>query len=1167
MSFTSGQNKAIESRQNTVVVAGAGAGKTRTLVERCIQRLLDPTEPVAMNEMLVVTFTEAAAAEMRHRIQQRLEKELEARPDDERLLQQIVLLDSACISTLHSFCWRIVREHFYELDLDPAAGVLQEQQSHILFSETLDELLREHYEGLHANSPAVQKYILEQENGKDDQLRKLIREIHNFTQSRPDPAGWFARQRELLEKKAPEQWQEWLIEALQEWCGWWLPLLRSLPAENSNAAHCVELLEGICKSGSIEKLHALLGREAIACWPKGKKGEHSKPFLGFFKKFKELAEFTVTSADSGRSALEEDWEWSRETLKTVLTLAEQFEGRFAESKRDRGAVDFHDLEQFALKLLWDAEGKRPTETAVHWQERFKLIFVDEYQDINQAQDLIIRAISRERDGGNRFLVGDIKQSIYRFRQGDPAIFRAYIGKAGWNPAILSDNFRSHEAILNFANPVFGWLMQEEIGGVVYGEEAKLKFENRPKRAQMSAAEPTGAHVEIHLLIKDAEVEESEPSEDADLVEWEDAEKEAILAGGRLKELHDSKHRIFDEGLNAWRDVAYGDMVILMRAPRGKAEAYARAFDRIGVPLQVKRNVFYTAPEVSDLVNLLTILDNPLQDIPFIAVLRSPLAGLSANELAMVRVVNRDAPFALAVNRYLEIKKQQQTAAKLQVFMERFWRWRKQGVNCSLSQRLEAILAETHYDDWIKAQPRGGQRYANIQQLIKIARQFDELKGEGLYQFVRHVQEVQGEIGDIEPAPLEATNAVRLMSVHQSKGLEFPVVLVADTGKGLNFMDARGSTLLHEKYGLCTKIQPPGRHQSYNSLPLILARHQERIAIAAEEMRLLYVALTRARNLLICTGSIGQKSLAKWSDLSTARPCGEHLLQDASWLKWMGAFLQMENPEWTSSASGAGEWWSWRVHQSPPLEGAAEGNAGSDQPGLSPEQLARLRERFERKYPFLAATDQPAKTSVTALRRNFSDMLEEESALAPFLRTGGGKDGRERGLAHHHFLQHLDLQGPLDTAGLSAQAGALVEAKVLAREEFDYLNFKNLAAFWASPVGQQILANRTCLHRELPFTFRVGNEELEKLSGGFMAKLDPGEFVVVQGIADLVVVRPEEIWLLDFKTDSIEAAQVPATAAHYRLQIELYSLALESIYHRPVTQKHLHFFVPGRTVQF
>jgi ATP-dependent helicase/nuclease subunit A len=485
------------------------------------------------------------------------------------------------------------------------------------------------------------------------------------------------------------------------------------------------------------------------------------------------------------------------------------------------------------------------------------------------------------------------------------------------------------------------------------------------------------------------------------------------------------------------------------------------------------------------------------------------------------------------------------------------------MNSSLSQRLEAILAETHYDDWIRAQPRGGQRCANIQQLIQIARQFDDLKGEGLYQFVRHVRQLQEEIGDIEPAPLEATDAVRLMSVHQSKGLEFPVVVVADMGKRTDFRDANGSTILHEKYGLCTKIKPAGKIQRYNSLPLVLARQEEKIATVAEEMRLLYVALTRAKNLLICTGAISQNALNKWNGENGDKPSAPKLLQKGSWLNQLASFLQSEKQNWHAEPVGQGRWWNWKVHNAQEQSKRDE-NIDREVTAFSPEQLIELKNRFSRKYQFQAATEQPSKTSVTQLRRAAADADEEASQA--FLRVYGSKDGAERGLAHHRFLQHLDLHGPLSREGLRAQAAAFKEAGVLTAEEFEMLDVAKLAKFWNSEAGGAILRNLQYLHRELPFTYRVSNEELSVLPAGILANLNDGEFVIVQGIADLVVIKPEEIWLLDFKTDGIGSGAVEAATAHYRPQIDLYAAALGAIYKTPVTKKWLHFFAPGETVE-
>src|SRR6266511_1268866 len=420
MNFTPAQQTAIQARANTLVIAGAGTGKTRTLVERCARGLLNDQEPLSLDEILMVTFTEAAAAEMRQRIRARLEEELGRQPGSRRLHEQLTLLDTAHISTLHSFCLQLVRDHFYELELDPQFSVLDERQSRLLAAETLDEILQAHYAGGTLEAAAVRRLIQEQARGWDVPIRELVLHVHEYTQTRPDPAGWFSRELARVERTDPEHWRQWLLEGVQMWRELSRPLLRAQDPGNVKAAQCARILDGLPLPTTREAAERAVGEilRTAASWPEHKKGLLRKPLEGFYADAAFLHSLLLVQE---RDPLLEDWDGVRAHMAAVLRLAREFSGKFGAVKRSSGVVDFHDLEQHALRLLWDGTAGRPTSLAEEWRRRLKLVFVDEYQDINAAQDRILTAVSRE-GAGNRFLVGDVKQSIYRFRQAAPHIF-------------------------------------------------------------------------------------------------------------------------------------------------------------------------------------------------------------------------------------------------------------------------------------------------------------------------------------------------------------------------------------------------------------------------------------------------------------------------------------------------------------------------------------------------------------------------------------------------------------------------------------------------------------------------------------------------------------------------------------------------------------------------
>ncbi|HEY6167098.1 MAG TPA: UvrD-helicase domain-containing protein, partial [Verrucomicrobiae bacterium] len=887
---TPSQLQAIAAEGDVLVVAAAGAGKTRTLVERCLKRVLRADDPVSLDEVLMVTFTEAAAAEMRQRIRTELERRQAAAPDDAHLAEQLALLDTAAISTLHSFCLKLVREHFYDLQLDPQLTVLDDAQSRALAGETLDRVLQRHYAGTSPADEAVRELILTQGGGWDGPIRELVRRVHTYSQTLADPQGWRRAQLAAFEPGGAAVWEQWLIEGIAAWRYDWLEALQAVDPKNPNAQQCVKALRELPVPRTPEQIGELLARILAVDveWPKGLKTKLRAPLAKLFDEAQFLQSVTRRAPDAG-DPLAEDWEWVRPHMKALVELAGEFADEFAAAKREAGGVDFHDLEQFALQLLWDRERDQPTPVALRWRERLRLVFVDEYQDINAAQDCIITAISRDGAGANRFLVGDVKQSIYRFRLANPRIILGHDhdwrdGRSRAQVISLSENFRSHEAILQFINPVFEALLRPEIGGVDYPDEARLRFGAPALRRELSLATDASPRVELHLRLTSKEdADDNGADGESLLADLGSAEREARLVAQRLHELHTQRINVWKD--QHWQPVEWRDMVVLLRSPRGKAECYAREFARLGVPLEVARGGFYDTTEVTDLLSLLQLLDNPLQDVPALAVLRSPLAGLTLDELGVVRLAERRGRFWIALLKFhrdatrlkLNFSDPAIHAAvdsarpKVDAFLKSFARWRQLARQGALSHCLETVLDETHYEDWLLAQPRGAQRRANVGRLLAMTRQFDPYQRQGLFRFLNFVA-AQEEMGvETGPAPAESGDAVRLMSIHQSKGLEFPIVVLANLGGRFNFEDLKANVILDDHYGLCPQVKAPVSEQRYVSLPYWLAARRQRRETLGEELRLLYVALTRACDRLILTGTATRKRAEdRWAGATIER---------------------------------------------------------------------------------------------------------------------------------------------------------------------------------------------------------------------------------------------------------------------------------------------------------
>lgn len=1177
--LTASQQEAVAARGNVLVMAGAGTGKTHTLIERCLSCLRD--DGASLDEILVVTFTEAAAAEMRQRLRRALEEISQNDPHDTRSLEQLALFDTAHIGTLHSFCLNLVREHFHELGLDPDLAVMETGEARLRANETLEEQFQRHYEGETEFDRAVQSLIQVYGGGRDEKIRALVLRLHHYAQTRPDAEGWLQTQLDRFNAAEPRAWQSWLGQAVSDWREEWLPQLESLRTTNVKAAELLDLFRRLPLPFTREQAADLLDQihSSSQEWPPRKKGVLEKPLKGLFADAGFLR--SLARVKDGVDPLSEDWNWTRGHMHTLLQLARNFATEFSESKKNEGVLDFHDLEQFALKLLWDFAAGQPTPVAARWRARLRFVFVDEYQDINAAQDQIIHALSRTGNEANRFLVGDVKQSIYRFRLADPKIFRDYArrwrGTEGRTLA-LTENFRSREGLLNCVNALFQTLMREDLGGVNYDAEARLQFGSPETRADFAAAPGAPPRAELLLLRqgRDAAADDTGEAAAGIIAGLDNAEKEARLLALRLIQLQADGHPIWDNAEKALRAVQWRDMAVLLRAPGAKAEVYAREFDRAGIPLVVERGGFYQSAEIADLLSLLQLLDNPLQDIPAIAVLRSPLVGLSLDELAQVRLAATREHFWTALNRSREVRKElsDETHAKISLFLDRFARWRTLARQAPLVPCLETVLVETHYLEWLRSRPRGAQRQANVMRLLALAEQFDQFQHQGLHRFLNFT-EVQRE-ADVEPevAPVAAENAVRLMSIHQSKGLEFPVVALADLGKAFNTQDRRADIIFDETRGLCPCVKPPQSGRRYPSLPHWLAQQYQRRELAGEELRLLYVALTRARDTLILTGGVTNK---KWETLWTVPEpvTPQRILAGASHADWIGLWFARQNPD-PAAVGGEVPHLRWRLAEESELAGATAATPGAvpPVPALDNETRHRLETVLAWNYGFKTATEYKAKTSVTALRRQAAEILEDEAQPlyppTPMVRWEllSTLSAADTGIAHHHFLQHVKLDQTTDLRSLQQEAIRLVAEGLLKEEESQSLDLAAIADFWKSPAGREIRRHAAEVRRELPFTARFSPVELSQLSGVTLPSAGElaGEFAIVQGVADLAVLRANEIWLIDFKTDSLAAGELAAKTEHYRPQLKLYAAALTKIYAKPVARRWLHFLATRQTVE-
>ncbi|MBI1841968.1 MAG: UvrD-helicase domain-containing protein [Verrucomicrobia bacterium] len=1213
--FTEEQRRAIAANGNVLVAAGAGTGKTRTLVERCV-RLVEEGHPV--RGLLLVTFTEAAAAEMKARLRTALQAKAAAETTPGYLHEQLALLDGACIGTLHGFCLQLMRDHFYDLAIDPQVIVLDEAQTLPMIREALDVLLDPWLERSSPTDAQSPWALLLVQFGSDAvaELREVIVKIHRYAQALPNPIAWYESQLRSFASEDPALWRARLVAGVCEWAREWLPRLerteRCPPVATSLGALQLLTKDGLVWDLIDQALQQLSVADALA-WPKGRKTTVRRPLEPFFRDVEFLGSLCGQASD-GSPLWESDWRAVRPAMSLLVSLARDFGAEYERAKREWGGVDFSDLEQKCLRLLIGEDGE-PTSIALRCRERFSHVFVDEVQDINAAQDAIIRAVSREGTDANRFLVGDAKQSIYRFRLANPAVFRRY--QEAWAretiPApgqviALRENFRSREAILSAANALFGFLMQPDLGGIAYDEQARLRFGSAALRAELGA-EPRLPCVELRVLLpvdpldstdQGAPAPEGEP--DGEAVDVEGVEREARWTAGRLRRMRLDPQAVWEEQTGAFRPARWSDMVILLRAPGSKVEAFAKEFHRAGIPLIAERGGFFASQEVQDLLSLLGILDNPLQDIPLLAVLRSPLVGFTLGQLSEVRAVERKAPFwmalmALAQRPPAKLDPEASDTAKRCVqFLRQHARWREAMRFSPLSACLESILAETQYEILLRAQSRGEERLANVRRLLDLARQFDPYQRQGLFRFLRFIEAQEESDPNQENGAAAAMDAVRLLSVHKSKGLEYPIVVVADLARKWNARDLTQEILIDEELGLSPRVVDPVSGLRFPSPAQWLARRRGRRESLGEEIRLLYVAFTRAKDRLILVGSAKPKGWQPEDEEADPSAVEAHdpLRADVvdidrakSTLDWLAMWWRRERQGLLSGDAmiGASRNLRWHVSAVDAEEQAASPGGDEDPREARSVGEAALPEfeevlaRLSWTYPHASAAREPAKTTVSALRRRGRDLDSDAAESAWVSRSdarprpstqrasSGAMSAAERGTAHHAFLQWLNLGRAESALDLRNEAHRLVAAGVLTEEEEEALDFRGLEAFWSSELGRAIRDRREKVHREASFTARVSVGDLRRIGAlGIDSDLADDEFVVVQGQMDLIVILDEELWLVDFKTDSVKDEEVAARAGDYRTQIAVYAHALQAIYHRPVTRRVLYFLAARQAME-
>ncbi|WP_339174584.1 helicase-exonuclease AddAB subunit AddA [Paenibacillus sp. FSL H7-0943] len=1217
-----------ESGDDILVAAAAGSGKTAVLVERIIRKISKEENGFSVDRLLVATFTKAAAAEMRQRIREALDRELEENGENDHLRRQLSLLGKASITTLHSFCLEVIRRYYQKIPIDPGFRILNEHEAEMMRQELLEELLEEKYGEVGADGEdSIFVQLADWFSGErsDDAVHALIQRLHDYARSHPWPAQWLRDTAADFSLPDTESLggTPWVLSILEEakltLAGAASQLIqgREIALQPGGPAPYAENL-----TADLEMVNAL--QDAV----------NERPWAELYDIFMEVyfGKLKACKKDSTDPGLQEMVKELRDSVKkSILDLQKALFGRppevflkelneaaplmaelaetviaFGEryriEKAGRGLVDFSDLEHYCLQILRHPDStpghSLPSDAAMEYRAQFDEVLLDEYQDTNSVQEEIVRLISRETPG-NRFMVGDMKQSIYRFRLAEPGLFLDKYRSFGSHPIDdpseitnesssgsvidLARNFRSRMEVVNAVNMIFRQIMNETVAEINYDERAELVYgANFPGAAEKGP--DTFFAPELLLIDRGSTAGKSEetsedgeaPLQESEAIESETAQLEARAIARRISQMTGmtggSPLLIYDKGLKIMRPVIYGDIVILLRSARIWTPLIIEELRMEGIPAYGDLNKgYFEATEVEIALSLLKIVDNPQQDIPLAGVLRSPVVGLTEEELATVRMCSQ-GPYFQAVQMAVEMQDAKEAEEeydlfsahviesastvennvlpdkdlpqispelkrKLRHFLEQLESWRNAARQGSLSELIWRIYGESGYLEWVGGLPGGSQRQNNLKALYDRAVQFEnDTAARGLFRFLVFISRLRENGGDLGVAGGggEEGNGVRIMTIHKSKGLEFPVVFVAGMAKQFNRQDLHSPFLMHKELGFGPRFVERETRVSYPTLPYLAINRRTRLELLAEEMRVLYVALTRPRDKMILVGTVRDlpRKIASWSSVQNRDELllADHLLaRGRSYLDWVGPALirhpaaavlrKLGGSEGTVSTVLHNDVSNWSIS----VQNASELNSGAFLPTDQTEDKVEKRQavlealhkgeavniyetetsdeiarRLEWNYPYAAASGIPAKTSVTELKALLSlqeqpsfDLLEEGNSTTSIetdkrpsvagadslhLRRPKFMEKRsltpaERGTAYHTVMQHIPLEGPVDPMVVEETLARLQRVAILTAEQVEAVAPGQIEAFYTNELGRRLIASSWKL-REMPFSYMV-----------------------------------------------------------------------------------------------
>lgn len=1226
LQFTPEQQKVIDlHHRNILVSAAAGSGKTAVLVERIVKMISDEKNPVDIDRLLVVTFTNAAAAEMRERISAAITLKLEQNPDSAHLQRQAALVHNAQITTIDSFCLYVIRNNFNDIGLDPSFRVADEGEVKLLQQEVLEELLEEQF-SLTGDEGDDFRHCVEcyAPGGKEKVFEDLILEIYRFAMSYPWPEVWLKERMkdyslESLEELEQQDWIRFSCEKIRDEIRDFIEqyeealqicedpdgpyMYRTLLEEEKKT---LEILE---QTGSFQKLG-----EELESFSFGRLSAKRDESVSSDKR-EQVKNIRNRLRDRVKKIIEKYFQtppdlvirqsrYCERALRELLTLCLDFKGRLDEKKREQNVLDFSDMEHFALDILLKRteNGIEATRTAKDYQNYFTEILTDEYQDSNLVQEFLLRAVSGEDEGNyNRFMVGDIKQSIYKFRLARPEIFlekyKTYTTEESKCQRIdLHKNFRSREEIIDSVNYIFSQIMTEKLGGICYDDAASLAF---------GASYPPnqGCDTEVWISTREEDDEDRQSAK----------EIEAYSVACRIRELI-KNFKVTDKETGKLRQCQYRDIVILLRTNSGWDEVFQEVLSRQGIPsYRSSSSGYFSAVEIQNLMQFLRVLNNPLQDIPLFGIMKTLFGEFTEEEISKIRINHKEESLYESLCFYAKNGEDMEIREKSGKFLERINLYREESVYLPVRKLLAKIISDYDYINYVAALPSGIQRKANVEMLLMKAEDYEKTSYYGLFHFIRYMEQLEKYDVDYGVANTldEDADVVRIMSIHKSKGLEFPVVIAAGLSKKFNMQETAGAVIMDADMGIGTNYVDPVRRLSNRTLRKNIIAEKMQNDDLAEELRILYVAMTRAGEKLILSGFVKDpvkyfqsmlylQHRKEWElgygILSAAGNYFDYIIPALMRHPGIMPVLQSLGLETEIFETRKGTPPVRIVICTGKMKEEKELNelvdAGVRKMQLKePEDLEnpenrklfqKIKERFSYRYPYDNLKGLYTKTTVSELKLAALEekeepgkpMFEEEKTVPciPAFRRETEEDkitGATRGTAFHRVMELLDFV--FLTEALKEKSsedrkqflknyleGFVREGK-LTEEYFRAVSLEKIIHFLATPLAGRMAEAQKCgkLYREQPFVYGIDARRLQE-------SFPEGETVLIQGVIDVYFIENGEIVLLDYKTDVIRSGG--ELMERYRVQLDYYREALEHMWHMPVKEELLYSFYLENSVK-